>query len=204
MGTMGAYDDSEGVPIVAMQPGQGVLRAARTLIVVLLSVWLGSLAHAAGGGCVTVGGVALTAGVLAPATWMQLSRQRSQGFLLAWLTLGQVVAHGLLEVGCHGPAHIAAGPGPVMLGLHSAAVLLIAAALGRGEALVWAGARWLCAVRAALVGVARRLTRLAVPQVCSCSSPRVALPAPVSRHRSLWCSARPARRGPPVATRCCA
>jgi hypothetical protein len=201
---MGAYDDSEGVRTVTMQPGRGALRAARTLIVVLLSVWLGSLAHAAGGGCVTLGGVALTAGVLAPATWMQLTRQRSKPFLLAWLTLGQVVAHGLLEVGCHGPAHTASAPGPVMLGLHAAAVLLVASALGRGDGLVWACARWLCAVRAAVVGMARRLTRLVVPQVCSCSSPRVALPAPVSRHRSLWCSARPARRGPPVAIRCCA
>jgi hypothetical protein len=188
---------------VSVRPGRGALRAARTLLVAVPSVTLSAAAHAAAGGCITATGVLLTAVVVGLSTWTQLSRERSTTFLLTWLTLGQVVGHGLLELGCHGPDHAAAATGLPMVALHAASVLLSALLIAAGESRVWRLARALSALPFRLRYVTAWLARLETPPIPVLPSHHAAPPAPVRWQKSPWCSPRPVRRGPPVALRPC-
>jgi hypothetical protein len=187
----------------SVRPGRGALRAARTLLVAVPSVTLSAAAHAATGGCITAVGVLLTAVVVGLSTWTQVSRERSVVFLLAWLTLGQVVGHGLFELGCHGPAHAAAATGPQMVTLHGASVLLSALILAVGESRVWRLARALSALPVRLRHVAAHLARLETPRLPVLPSRPATSRPPFRWQKSLWCSPRPVRRGPPVALRPC-
>src|SRR3954453_1709740 len=187
------------VSAASVRPGGGALRAARTLIVTIPSVTIGAMAHAGAGGCITLTGVAVTAAALTPATWVQLSRQRSGGFLLLWLPVCQVVAHGLLEVGCT-EAHTAGAPRTAMLAAHAAAVLLTAVILRRGEDAIWRTARWLSSVRAALHRLGTRIARL--PAAVVVPNLRPIIPTSSRRTaRSVWQLAQSVRRGPPVGLR---
>jgi hypothetical protein len=187
---------------VALQPGRGALRAARSLLVAVPSVALGVAAHVAAGGCVTAGGVVLTGSILLPATWSQLSRQRSTGFLLAWLTLGQVLGHGALELCCHGPEHVATAGSSTMLALHVVAVGLASLLLARGDAGLWRTARSLTALGVRLRRLAARLTSVGTRPVLRVPAPAAPGPAPMTWHDSPWCSPQPVRRGPPVSRPC--
>jgi hypothetical protein len=173
------------------------LRLARTLLVVLPSTVLSSVAHASAGGCVTFTGVALVVVLLVFSTWTQLSRERSTTFLLTWLGLGQVIAHGVLELTCRGPAHAAQTAAVPMLALHGAGVALTAIALAFGERRLWALARLLETLPARLRRLAPQLVRRnALPVIADAAAS--ALPwSPLIWMSSPWCSPRAVRRGPP-------
>ncbi|MDT7536498.1 MAG: hypothetical protein QOI82_83 [Actinomycetota bacterium] len=180
-----------------MRPGRGALRLARTLLVVLPSTILSSVAHASAGGCVTVAGVALFVVLLGSSTWTQLSRERSTTFLLTWLGLGQVLGHGLLELTCRGPAHAAESAALPMLGLHSMAVVLTAFVLAGGERRLWALARLLETLQARLRQLALQLVRRNVVPITADDAASVLPWSPLTWLSSPWCSLRPVRRGPP-------
>jgi hypothetical protein len=180
-----------------VRPGRGALRLARTLLVVLPSTVLSSLAHTSAGGCVTVAGVALFVVLLGSSTWTQLSRERSATFLLTWLGLGQVLGHGVLELTCRGPAHAAESAALPMLALHSASVVLTTLVLACGERRLWALAGMLETLRARLRQLALQLVRRNVVPITT-DDAATALPwSRVTWLSSPWCSPRPVRRGPP-------
>jgi hypothetical protein len=159
---------------------------------------LSAAAHASAGGCVSVVGIALVVLLLGASTWTQLSRERSTGFLVGWLGLGQVLGHGILELTCRGPAHAAAGPSLPMLGLHAVAVVVAAITLARGEHRLWQLARALELISARLKLLCGRLAiRGVLPATTDVDA--TALPcAEPSWQASPWCSLRPVRRGPPA------
>ncbi|MDT7569990.1 MAG: hypothetical protein QOE05_164 [Actinomycetota bacterium] len=167
------------------------------LLVAAPSTMLSTAAHSAGGGCVSAFGVLLTGLIFGASTWTQLSRERSRGFLLCWVAVGQLLGHGLLELGCHGAQHHGAAPASLMLVLHGCAALLVALLLSHGERHVWSFARVIAALPARLRAVARRC---APADVRLPAVPAELLHAPAVPHRrqaSLWCSPQPVRRGPP-------
>jgi hypothetical protein len=131
----------------ALQPGDGPLRLARCVLVAGPSVVLGALAHLGSEGCVSAVGLALALTVVAGASWTQLSRERSTGFLVTWIGLTQTVVHGLLTVTCaHG--HASRIPArPQMLAAHLVAVLVLAILLRRGDRRIWATAALTAALR---------------------------------------------------------
>jgi hypothetical protein len=182
---------------VAVRPGRGALRLARTLLVVLPSTILSSAAHASAGGCVTVGGVALLVVLLSTSTWTQLARQRSSVFLLTWLALGQVLGHGVLELTCRGPAHAAESTSLLMLALHGVSVVLTAVVLAGGERRLWALAGLLEALRSRLAQLAGRFVRRDDPPVTTDPAAGAIPSTPLTWVPSPWCSLRPVRRGPP-------
>lgn len=179
-----------------VRPGQGALRLSRTLLVAVSSAGLSAAAHALAGGCVTTAGVVTTCALLGATTWTQLSRERSARFLVGWLTVGQLLGHGLLEVFCRTTAPPGEAASLRMLGLHALAVAATALLLGIGERRIWSLARRLAAL-------ASRLRALGGPPLLT--QPLFALGAlPTSTAEpvlwsSLWCSPRPVRRGPPCA-----
>jgi len=104
---MHGQDPLERCVLRWLSAGQGALRFARTLLVVVPSLTLGAGAHYLAGGCITVIGLVLTGCVLGASRWTQLSAS-DPAVPVVLADLRQLLAHGLLEIGCRGPAHRAA------------------------------------------------------------------------------------------------
>jgi hypothetical protein len=188
----------------AAAPGAGLLRTARTLIVTVPTVAVGTAAHGLGGGCTTVAGVLLAVTVVGGASSTQLSRERSARFFVAWALLAQALVHGTLSWACAAPGtspEAAAGPVAVLAG-HLLAAVAVGLLLRGGDARLWAAARLGRALRARAARVAAGLLPPAAAPVAAPATTRLlATPVLVVPRTGTRAQGRPARRGPPATCR---
>jgi hypothetical protein len=195
---------------VDLNPLAGSVRAARAALLATPAVASAVLAHAAGGGCLSVLSVAFAGAFAWPAAVLLLGAHRSVVSVLVWLVGCQVVTHLVLEMACPSAPpmglpgeqggmawwQMALGHGGTpMLAAHAAAAVVMALLFCAGDAAVWSAYH----VRRAVAGAVRWVRTLMVPAVV------VPEPADVGRFevederaRALWQVAPWWRRGPPV------
>ncbi|WP_123788580.1 hypothetical protein [Phytoactinopolyspora halophila] len=173
-------------------PGRGMARVVRGLILATTCLGMSLAAHVAAGGVVhlsvdvVAGGLALSAMCVAAA-----DTRRSFGGILGVVVLSQLVLHLFAGAGGHHGEVSSYGWTPTMLASHVIAAVVLSALLAHGERLVWA-----------LWGLTRLLPR--VPPVQDVSPPAGPAPSvlqsyrPICRNLRDLCLSGPGTRAPPA------
>jgi hypothetical protein len=190
-------------PGLRLDPARGLVRGVRAGVLTVPAVGSAALAHSSAGGCASVVGIVVAAGVCWPMAVALLGRRASLFALVGWLVLAQGFTHLLLEWLCPDVVsghlglveHLTTSTTPTMLTMHVVAVVLTAAVLGRADTALWTAktlrrlASWAVNLIRALPS--RTLPVLVGPPAC----PPVAVPWTL---RDLWKAPHPVRRGPPA------
>jgi len=180
------------VVLRAPAPSAAPHRPARALVAAAVAAAVGTVAHLAGGGAVSAGGVAVGLAMLLGPTWLLAGRERGWAVLAAGQLGGQNVVHAVLASGTP-PGHHDAVAADVMLCAHLLAAVAAAAWLRMGERRVWRAARRVARVVVAWWRTVRQPPSGSREDLAVAVAPGVAGPVePTALRHAVF------RRGPPV------